>query len=56
MATFDQKTNEKKSRAGKSLKQNPLTRISKKGITLGAQHASHGDSGTERLQQKKGKN
>ena len=26
-------------------KQNLISRISKKGITLGAQHASHGDNG-----------
>jgi hypothetical protein len=50
------KKTERKSGAARSLKQNPINKISKKGVTLGAQHASHGDSGTERLQEKKTKN
>jgi hypothetical protein len=31
-----------------------MSKISKKGITLGAQHASHGDDGVEKLVRKVG--
>ena len=38
----------KKAVDDKSRKQNEITQKSKKGLTLGAQHASHGDSGAEK--------
>jgi hypothetical protein len=39
----------------KTPQKNQMSKISKKGKTLGAQHASHGDDGVEKMEHKVGK-
>jgi hypothetical protein len=52
MSAFNSK--DQSGRENKSPAKNPLSEVSKKGKTLGSQHASHGDNGVEKLAQKKG--
>lgn len=52
MIMFRTRENKNQNNFNDEAKQNPISKISKKGKTLGAEHASHGDFGVEKMTKK----
>ena len=52
---FNGKDGSRRDEATQNPQKNQMSKVSKKGKTLGAQHASHGDSGVEKMTPKTAK-
>ena len=52
MSAFNSKDKSSFEKSSEKQQQNQMSKISKKGTTLGAQHASHGDNGVEKMARK----